>query len=100
MGGHLPSLPNFYRPMQGLALYDRLLAKAQQLGQERFAYQELNSATTKIYPAWLIEMYYKLVEPLLAVHRRLQGTWSHYVLKLDGGFKVGHSVTLRLQNAC
>ena len=104
---------------QRLDLYDMMLKRAQPRGQEKFLYPTLGGVmpagavqedqpcssgssalsvgrtSYNITPSFLIDMYLsdEGVERLLKAHRALQGTYAHWVLKLDGGFKVRAALT-------
>ena len=73
-----------------LALYGMLQRHAQPMGQESFLYPRLDKATIGLNASYLIERYLDAVEPMLECHRLVQGSYSGFILKLDGAFKVGH----------
>ena len=82
---------------QRLQLYEALSQRTQHVGQGRFRYPELTSADTTVWPQYVIDTYRASIRPLLEAHQRLQGTFAHWVVKLDAGFKVGtlnHETTI------
>ena len=74
--------------LQRLVLYELLGRSAKQLGQHTFMYPDMVSSETKVYKAYIRDVFLDAAKPILDLHFLLQSNYSSFIVKMDGGFKV------------